>query len=82
MGSGTEKRGQTNKNSKTSIMGFFKAFTTKKVYIFEQENKGRIKILPLSLFRLVKLFLDELLHSRARLRFALQDKYNLSSFKR
>jgi len=63
------------------MMGFFKAHTTKKVYIFEPENRGRIKILPLSLFRLVKLFLDELLPSRAHLRFTLQDKCKISSFK-
>jgi len=63
-------------------MGFIKAFATKKVYIFEQENRERTKILSLTLFRLVKLFLDELLPSRAHLRFTLQDKCNLSSFKR
>jgi len=56
------------------MMDFFKAFTIKKVYIFEQENRGRTKTLPLSLFQLVKLFLDELLPSRAHLRFTLQNK--------
>ncbi len=63
-------------------MKFFKAFATKKVYIFEQENKERRKILFLTLFRLVKLFLDELLTGRVHLRFALQDKCNLSLYKR
>lgn len=55
-------------------MDFFKEYTTEKVYIFEPENRGRIKMLPLSLFQLVKLFLDGLLPSRAHLRFTLQDK--------
>ncbi len=63
-------------------MGVFKAQTIKKVYIFELENRGRTKELPLSLFQLVKRFLDGLLPSRAHLRFTLQNKDKLSSLNR
>lgn len=59
-------------------MGIFKAFTTEKVYIFEPKNKGRTNVLPLSLFQLVKLFLDGLLPSRAHLRFTLHFKSKIS----
>jgi hypothetical protein len=63
-------------------MGVFKAQTIKKVYIFELENRGRTKELPLSLFQLVKRFLDGLHPSRAHLRFTLQNKDKLSSLNR
>jgi hypothetical protein len=59
------------------MMGIFKAFTTEKVYTFEPVNRGRTKSQPLSLFQLVKLFLDGLLPSRAHLRFTLQYKCKL-----
>jgi len=61
------------------MMGIFKAFAMEKVYIFELENRGRTRSLPLSLFQLIKLFLDGLLPSRAHLRFALHNK-SKSSF--
>jgi len=64
------------------MMGIFKAFAMEKVYIFEQENRGRTKSLPLSLFQLIKLFLDGLLPSRAHLRFTLQNKGKLSFLNR
>jgi len=59
-------------------MGIFKALQQKKCVSLNYKNRGRTFYLPLSLFQLIKLFLDGLLPSRAHLRFTLQDKYMLS----
>jgi hypothetical protein len=50
----------------------------RKVYIFEQENRGRKISPPKQLSQLVKLSLDGLLPSRAHLRFTLQVKCKYS----
>jgi hypothetical protein len=50
----------------------------RKVYIFEQKNRGRKISPPKQLSQLVKLSLDGLLPSRAHLRFTLQVKSKLS----
>jgi hypothetical protein len=51
----------------------------RKVYIFEQENRGRKTSPPKQLSQLVKLSLDGLLPSRAHFRFTLHVKCKFSS---
>ncbi len=53
-------------------MGFIRHLQQEKFITLNHENRERTLILPLDLFKLVKLSLDRLLPSRAYLRFTLQ----------
>lgn len=59
------------------MMGFIKEYATGKVYIFEQENRGRKNLSPLTTFPVGKAIPDGLLPSRAHFRFTLPNKERL-----
>ena len=54
------------------MMGFKRHLQQEKFIYLNQKNRERKLILPLHLFKLVKLSLDRLLPSRAYIRFTLQ----------